>query len=422
MTLTIQISPRFSAPSRVRYESDMEAATSPPKTKKMRHPQLDMIRTACALWVGAVHLYPASYAHNPCFVANWVMQYLCLISGVSFAMSQRPVRVYCKRLLYLAAIGMTLNTIPIVCRLYKGMYLMQAPLVVGVIWQFWYIIVLLFAIAAIYPLRIALETNTEMLYMRVSAAWLILFGLCAACMFMQIEFIPEEYYDVFGINDSFLFLAHTFGFLLVATVGMYKATSHTRHNEQTEGSILGWILIAYTHSLSVIMTVRRAGQFCYFFQLIVIGFVLYHAPLRGRTTLQRVVKDFWILIVFLLQYFIDRVECDILQLSEMPFVQRICLHTTSACFALFFAALFCPFAEEKEGLVGGKIAPSWKLGNNSAGICSKWALGVYLGHYAVLDFIRQLVTERELGNLILVILFGCPLVFVLYRSVRTKQL
>merc|ERR1719178_37560 len=86
------------------------------KESSVRHTQLDVLRATCVIFVVGCHVFPHLTKENPLFVLNWVMQYLCLISGCLWAIARAPVLKYVGRLLIVLAIGCAFNSIPIVIR------------------------------------------------------------------------------------------------------------------------------------------------------------------------------------------------------------------------------------------------------------------------------------------------------------------
>lgn len=285
------------------------------KAPSVRHTQLDVLRATCVIFVVGCHIFPHLPRENPLFVLNWVIQYLCLISGCLWAITRAPVLQYVGRLLIVLAIGCAFNSIPIVIRTLTDVKLYHwhwsgdagridggprtESLARGITFAMWYLFVLIVAVLALTPLKLVKSKKTPVILTCILSLLTLAFVLAGMVIIYEWDF--EErilkafgivYSGSYGLNELPLYLVHTTIHYLTATCFLAKL------RDENSSSVVGWILLGFTPALSVIMNVRRMGMFLQFFQLMVTGFFLYHVPVKFRPQLQKTLGVYWPLIAF----------------------------------------------------------------------------------------------------------------------------
>jgi len=335
------------------------------KESSVRHTQLDVLRATCVIFVVGCHVFPHLTKENPLFVLNWVMQYLCLISGCLWAIARAPVLKYVGRLLIVLAIGCAFNSIPIVIRKLTDVKLYHwhssgdkegiddegrpESLARGITYAMWYLFVLIGATLALTPLKLVISKKSPVILICILSLLTLAFGVLAGMVIIYewdlethiLKAFGIVYSGSYGLNEVPLYLVHTTIHYLTATCFLAKLRNGN------SSSIAGWILLALTPALSVIMNVRRMGMFLQFFQLMVTGFFLYHVPVKFRPQLQKTIGVYWPLIAFFLVALnIDVAKYHSDQLPEEIF-DRSRVALTNFLFSALFAVCWCPCLLEK---------------------------------------------------------------------------
>jgi len=354
------------------------------KEPSVRHTQLDALRATCVMFVVGCHIFPHLPRENPLFVLNWVIQYLCLISGCLWSITRAPVLKYVGRLLIVLVIGCAFNSIPILIRKLNDVNLYRSPVAFGVTFAMWYLMVLIVAVLALTPLKLAKSKNATVVLICILALLALAFGVLAGVVIIGkwdfeqhiMKALDIAHFGSYGLNDMPLYLVHTTIHYLIATCGLAKMRG------ANSSSAVGWILLVFTPALSVIMDVKRMGMFLQFFQLMVTGFFLYQVPVRFRPQLQKTVGVYWPLFAgFVVALNIDVAKYDSDGYPE-EFFDRSRVALTNFLFSALFAVCWCPCLLEKTDVE----FVSWRMGHKESSWLSTWSLLCYLTHNMVSDF------------------------------------
>jgi len=81
----------------------------PKKIPKGGFPHLDITRIVCVMLVAIDHGSPMYSEWNVIYVQQWTLQWIVLVSGVSFCLSSKPLLPYLGRLAIYAAVGIMVN-------------------------------------------------------------------------------------------------------------------------------------------------------------------------------------------------------------------------------------------------------------------------------------------------------------------------
>ena len=294
---------------------------------------------------------------------------------------------------------------------------MPLGVVLGCMWQFWYVLVLLAAVILMAPLKAAIRRNSTKQYGLFGGFCAISLVVCGAWSVVdQMGSNVKTGSDPFGVNESPFHLAHTFGFLLIVTCGLYL-----RKDRSTETSWLGWILLVYTHLLIAVMDVQRVGQFTLFFQIMTCGMVLYHAPVCGRAHLQEFLHGLWPIVVFLLAACVVHIRVSPNSFPQDVF-DRTRIAFASFVFCAIFATLWCPNALER--IYPDCVGACWRMGSvRCTSWLVRWSLTTYLVHFALWDAANIVYPEIDptspyfpLGAAGFVLATGIPFWFLAQRE------
>jgi len=391
----------------------------PIRTRQKRHTQLDVLRFTSVWFVVSCHIFPKLAFGNPMFGLYWVLQYLCLISGVSVAISRAPLWKISIRIILLTVVGCVLNTIPTIYRITRDPPIKpfrQNKIPNSIIFGMWYLIVLLIAASVVYPIKFAvnsedkLKTYAIVIFAQTAFFFkLLVIGIIINTTYLQ-KNISEEFGNFgkeFGILELPFHLAYVMLGVILSTDMLYivqrkreeskNIKSHHYPNEKEPGSLCGWILLLYVHLPILICPehyFKRLGHYCLFFLYMVLGFVLYNAPLLGRRHIQNFINTLWpILCIFLL--IATGLEMPRYENSVFPedMLSRLRVSCGTFFFSLVFSACWCPSIDEKEaeetndGETLRLLGPSWRLGSERiTEWLSWWSLICYITHNCMMDW------------------------------------
>jgi len=386
------------------------------KEPSVRHTQLDVFRATCVCFVVGCHFFPELPGANQLFVLNWVIQYLSLISGCSWAIARTPVLQYVSRLFLFLAIGCACNSIPIIVRKLTDVHLYHSPVAHGVFFAMWYLLVLIIAVLLLTPLKLAISKNATIVLISFLALLSLTFGVLAGAMHFNawesekhiMKAFGVAHFGAYGLNDMPLYLMHTSIHYLIATCGLAKLRG------TNSSSVLGWILLVFTAALSVLMPVKRMGMFLQFFQLMVTGFFLYHVPVTFRPRLQKIIAVYWPLIAISIVWLhIDVAHYGSDSIPE-DFVDRSRVTLINFLFSAMFAVCWCPCILEKTHEEFG----SWRMGSKDSYWISKWSLICYLLHIMVLDFENYFFPQHD--RVVRLVSCGCVML-AFFAHALTKE-
>jgi len=358
----------------------------------MRFTQLDVLRATAVFAVVICHIKPTS--GNPLLTFNWVLQYLSIISGVTMAMGPNNPCDSSWRLFLIFVFGCGLNGIPIGLRYAFGQGLFQRVfpeenkevenLIIAVVYQFWYVLVLLFSICFIGPLKFALKSRRGILvYGSMALCFTIAFAVCA--IFSSNPAVSGD--D--GVHDIPLYVAHMCGaFVIVCLAEAVRSYWGVQRNSE---SYLGWALMVYIVLLVIAFETFFFAKFFMYPQLMLLGFTLYRNPLRFRENLQSFLESAWPLVILACQMLSMDLKVDPHRVVVKGVFERSRYSLTNFLFMALFAVCFAPCEGEKEN-----SAPSWRLGDQKKmGWMYKWSLFVYVFHWALWDMLNLVLPGSE---------------------------
>jgi len=367
--------------------------------KPVRFTQLDVIRATAVFAVAICHIYPIS-DDNPLLTLHWVMQYICMISGVTMALSKNPIGSSWRLLIVFAA-GCALNATPLLLRyaIGKKRFFDQfeeedhefANNVVAVIYQFWYVLLLLLTLGLIAPLKFALKSlRGAIVYGSVALTCTVAFGIWAIVVSvknssMKSKFISETAAAKgnFGADAIPLYVTHLCGaFVMVCIAEAFRSWQGVKCNSE---SYVGWALMVYIVGLVVCTETLFVYDFFVYPQLMLLGFTLYRNPLRFRESLQSFLEVGWPVVIFfcyLLSMNLENIRPHIV--PDTGLFDRSRYSLINFLFMALFAVCFAPCAGEKRDL-----APSWRMGTEDTSWIAMWSLFVYGSHWALCDFVNM---------------------------------
>jgi len=300
-------------------------------------PHIDATRIAC-VWCVAIDHGAASFGiANVLFTQNWVLQYLFLVCGVSFGLSNRDTFGYLTRLGVYFFIGVLLNV---------SAYMMTgqdwANHIFTVVFQFWFIFALMLYTLLLTPLknhmaRVSAQVQAPCQRSEDSAnlegmagsgdkalgAWL----LVEAVLVVVIGFLTISIICV-CVKEP---LSHALAPALAqatAGFGRHAAAWGAPENVETsqvfvveflvcfqltltclfvvlvypfvsgETSLVGWLLLVITYTHRIVFFRGQQERPLHCFDLTMLGLVCYFYGLRNRKGVAELLARYWMVVLF----------------------------------------------------------------------------------------------------------------------------
>lgn len=153
-----QLEPGVAAPRLRAWDEALAPAAENPSKPRERWTELDLIRIVAVMCVVVEHSGGSDYSeHNFLFTAEWVLQYLFLVSGIAFQLSQASFAAYVKRYSVVFLFGATLNIIGDAAARPDVWYTDLGT----TIYQMWYVVFILATAVLIWPLRFVMHGEDD---------------------------------------------------------------------------------------------------------------------------------------------------------------------------------------------------------------------------------------------------------------------
>jgi hypothetical protein len=300
------------------------------------YPHVDATRIAAVWCVAIDHGAPSFGIVNALFTQNWVLQYLFLVSGVSFGLSNRSSLGYVARLGVYFAIGVVVNV--------SAHILTGQPWwnhMFAVVFQFWFVAALMVYIMLLTPLKRHLANVKAQGQMQASeddanpevtsrpadkgvGAWLLMKAVLVVIIgFLSISVVfvclaepianalaPIISYaaQYMGTNaaswmggsgglvaaqhvivEMMLCLQLTLTCIFVVLVYPYFAG---------ETTLVGWLLLVITYTHRIVFFRGQQERPLHCFDLTMLGLVCYFYGLRNRQVVADVLARYWMVVLF----------------------------------------------------------------------------------------------------------------------------
>jgi len=278
---------------------------------------LDMTRIMCVFLVSVDHGGTAFGVWNTMYVQAWVLQYLFLICGICFGMSNRSIWGYCQRLCLYFVIGVCCNwTAFIVAGLdwKNNMW--------NVVFQFWFIVGLMGFCLILAPLRQHLRTVVARRDLGMHPLPFSLMATAAGaitvtltCRYLVAPLVQKVFATpltlwatslgeaaVFWdlpqtVVEANVFIARFVGYFELTLVNIFLAVAWPVLSQKH--GLCGWLMILNTYTHKVFLYRAQEARLLTGFDCTTIGLAVYFLGLAHRKVVGRYFVRYWFIMLFL---------------------------------------------------------------------------------------------------------------------------